>query len=115
MNNRQERINNEVKRELASIIKGLKDPRIPLMTSVIAAHVTKDFKHAKVYVSIMGNENVQDSAINAIASASSFIRRELGGRLDLRSIPELHFELDKSIEHGAKINKIINDLNKNGE
>lgn len=106
------RINEEVHREAAVIIRELKDTRIPLMTSVIAADVTNDLSYAKIYVSVMGDEATQKRALEGLKSAKGFVRRELGLRLKLRQTPEIIFELDHSIEHGAYINKLINDVNK---
>ena len=104
------KINEEVHRALAVIVRELKDSRIPLMTSVVAVSVTNDLSYAKVYVSVMGDAETQKQAIKGLESAKGFVRRELGRRVDLRHTPEIIFELDHSIEHGAYINKIISDL-----
>lgn len=112
MANRINKINEEVKRELSSVIRELKDSRIPVMTSVVAVNVTPDLRWAKAYISVFGSDEVQKSAIEGLKSASGFIRREIGHRLKLRYTPEFDFELDHSIEHGAYINKLINDLDK---
>lgn len=104
------KINEEMHRALAGIIRDLKDSRIPLMTSVVAVSVTNDLSYAKVYVSVMGDEETQKKAIEGLKSAAGFVRRELGRRIDIRHTPELLFELDRSIEHGAYINKIISEL-----
>lgn len=106
------KINEEVARELAQIIRELKDARIPLITSVVAVNVTNDLSYAKAYISVMGDSEVQKKAIQGLKSASGFVRREIGRRLNLRHTPEFIFELDHSIEYGSKINQIINDINK---
>lgn len=106
------KINEEVRRELSNIIRELKDSRIPMMTSIVAVRVTNDLSYAKVYVSVMGDELVQKKAIEGLKSASGFVRREIGRRLQLRHTPEFIFELDHSIEQGAYINKLIHDINK---
>ena len=111
-NNRINKINEEVRRELATIIRELKDSRIPLMTSVVAVNVTNDLSYAKCYISVMGDEDVQKKALEGLKSASGFIRREIGRRIDLRHTPEFLFELDHSIEHGAYINQVLSDINK---
>ena len=108
---RSERINEEMRRELAAIIKNMKDPRIPLMTSVVRVDATRDLKYAKAYISVMGDAGKQQATIAHLKSAAAFIRRELGNKLELRFIPEIIFVLDKSIEYGAHINKIIKELN----
>ncbi len=106
------KINEEVMRELSQVIRELKDSRIPMLTSVIAVHVTNDLSYATAYISVYGDEATQKKAIEGLKSASGFIRREIGHRLKLRHTPEFIFELDHSIEHGSKINQMINDINK---
>ncbi len=110
--NRENKINEEVRRELSSVIRELKDTRIPMLTSVVAVHVTKDLRYAKAYISVMGDEQVQKTAIEGLKSAAGFIRREIGHRLQLRYAPEFIFELDHSIEQGAYINELIKKVNK---
>lgn len=105
------KINEEIRRELSAIIRDLKDSRIPMMTSVVAVRVTNDLSYAKVYVSVMGDEEVQKKALAGLRSAAGFVRREVGRRLTLRHTPEVLFELDHSIEHGAHINQVLNDIN----
>ena len=106
------KINEEVRRELSNIVRELKDSRIPMMTSIVAVRVTNDLSYAKVYVSVMGDETVQKKAIEGLKSASGYVRREIGRRLQLRHTPEFIFELDHSIEQGAYINQLIHDINK---
>lgn len=110
--NRIDKINEEVRREMCTVIRELKDTRIPMMTSVVAVNVTRDLRYAKVYVSVMGDAEVQKQAIEGLKSAAGFVRREIGHRLKLRYAPEILFELDHSIEQGAHINSIINDINR---
>lgn len=105
------KINEELRRELSAIVRDLKDSRIPMMTSVVAVRVTNDLSYAKVYVSVMGDEEVQKKALAGLKSAAGFVRREVGHRLTLRHTPEILFELDHSIEHGAHINQVLNDIN----
>ena len=105
------KINEELRRELSAIVRDLKDSRIPMMTSVVAVRVTNDLSYAKVYVSVMGDEEVQKKALAGLKSAAGFERREVGHRLTLRHTPEILFELDHSIEHGAHINQVLNDIN----
>ena len=109
---RIDKINGEVMRELASIIRNLKDTRIPLMTSVVKVSVTNDLRYAKAYISVMGDDETKKKAMEGLKSASGFIRREIGKKIDLRYTPEFIFELDDSIEHGARIEQLLNNLNK---
>lgn len=104
------KINEEVHRTLAEIVRELKDTRIPLMTSIVAVSVTNDLSYAKVYVSVMGDDETKKRALEGLKSAAGFVRRELGRRIDIRHTPEILFELDRSIEHGAHINRIISEL-----
>lgn len=107
---RIDRINGEVMRELANVIRELKDSRIPLMTSVVAVNVTNDLRYCKAYISVMGDENTKKKAIEGLKSASGFIRRQMGKRVDLRYTPEFIFELDDSIEHGSHIDKLLKGI-----
>lgn len=107
---RIDKINGEVMRELAMIIRELKDSRIPLMTSVVAVNVTNDLRYAKAYISVMGDEDVQRKAMEGLKSAAGYIRREIGKRIDLRYTPEFIFILDKSIEHGSHIDKVLKNI-----
>lgn len=110
------RISEEVKKEISNIIQNeIKDPRLPNMVSIISCNVTKDLKFAKVYVSVLGSDEEKKNAISALKSAAGFIRRELGHRVQLRYTPEIHFELDTSIEHGIYINKLINETAKDNK
>ena len=107
---RIDRVSEEVKRELASIIRDLKDPRLPQMISVVNVNVTKDFKFAKAYISIMGTDEEKAAGIEALKSAAGFIRREIGHRIKLRFTPQFSFVLDTTIEYGAHISKVLADI-----
>ena len=111
---RTSRISEEIKKELGSIIQHeLKDPRLPDFTSVVSVSVSKDLRHAKIRISVLGDETQKKNAIEGLTSASGFVRKELGRRIKIRYIPELHFELDNSIEHGVYISRLINEVVKN--
>lgn len=105
--NRINRINEEVRRELSEIIRELKDPRIPMMTSVVSVSVTADLRYATVYVSVFGSDEVKKEALSALKKSAGFVRRELGHRLNLRYTPEIIYKADDSIEHGARINELL--------
>ncbi len=110
--NRINKINEEVRRELANVIRELKDSRIPILTSVVSVNVTNDLSYAKCYISVMGDEQTKKKALEGLKSASGYIRREMGRRVDLRCTPEFIFELDDSIEHGAHINQVLSEIMK---
>ena len=109
-NHRMDRISEEVKRELSTVIRELKDPRLPTMVSVIAVKVTKDLKFAKAHIRIMGDAQIKKGAIDALNNAAGFIRREIGHRLDLRATPEFTFVEDDSIEYGSHISEVLKNL-----
>ncbi len=110
--NRTNRINQEVKRELSDIIRQLKDPRIPVMTSIVSVDITKDLSYAKIYISVLGDDKQKKSAIKGLESAVGYIKREIGRRVKLRYMPEFIFMLDKSIEYGAHISDILNKISR---
>ena len=112
MANRLGRINEEAKKEISAVVRELKDPRLSKgLCSVVAVDITKDLRRCKVYVSVLGDSEVQNEAIAGLKSAAGFIRRELASRLDLRYTPEMIFELDHSIENGAHINELLKGIN----
>jgi len=108
--NKIERINEDIQRVLSSLLRDIKDPRIRQgMISVTGVRTTGDLRCAKVYLSVYGLESEKEFR-KGLKSAAGYLRRELSRILDLRLTPELTFELDKSIERGARINTILNDL-----
>ena len=113
--NRINKINEQLMREISTIIRELKDKRIPLMTSVVHVAATGDLRYAKVRVSVMGDENTKKKALEGLKAAAGYVRREVGQRMDIRYTPELIFELDTSIEYGANINKILHEVIKDDE
>ena len=107
------RINMEVQRELSEIIRsGIKDPRIHPMTSVVAVEVTPDLKYCKAYISVLGDEEAAKATVEGLRSASSFVRRQLANRINLRNTPEIKFILDQSIEYGVNMSKLIDEVTK---
>ena len=106
------RINEDVKRELADILRSVKDPRVPELLSIVKVNVTGDLSYAKVYVSALEGMEASKQAVKGLKSAAGYIRHELGSRLNLRKTPELIFVADNSIEHGMNIAKICEDFNK---
>ena len=108
--NRIGRINEEIQKELASLIPNLKDPRVQdTMISITHVETTPDLRYAKVYVSFL-QEDRAEGALKGLKSAGGFLRRELGRSLQLRYTPELVWALDDSITYGAKMLKLINSL-----
>ncbi len=107
---RLNRINEELRKELSSILAyDLKNPNITGMLSVTKVKITPDFKYAKVYVSILNSKNI-DKTMNGLKESSGFIRSKIAKDINLRITPELVFEIDDSLEYGARIDSILNDL-----
>ena len=108
--NRIGRINEEIQKELASLLRNLKDPRVQdTMISITRVEATPDLRYAKVYVSFLEESRAKD-ALKGLKSAGGYLRRELGHALQLRYTPELVWEQDDSITYGAKMLKLINSL-----
>ena len=108
--NRIGRINEEIQKELASLLRNLKDPRVQdTMISITHVETTPDLRYAKVYVSFLEENKAQD-ALKGLKSAGGYLRRELGRALNLRYTSELTWALDDSITYGAKMLKLINSL-----
>lgn len=111
-NNRINRIDEELKKEISHIITyDIKNPNITGLISVTKVKVTPDLKYAKVYVSILNSKNTKETFAN-LKKASGYVRTEIAKRINLRITPEILFELDDSIEYGAKIDSILKDIMK---
>ena len=108
--NRINRINEEIQKELASLLRNLKDPRVTAtMISITHVETTPDLRWCKVYVSFL-DESKAKEALKGLKSAGGYLRRELGSALNLRYTPELQWAQDDSITYGAKMLKLINSL-----
>ncbi len=109
-NNRIERIDEEYRKQLSQIIGyELKNPNVTGMISVTKVKVTPDLKYAKVFISILNSKNIKDT-MEGLKKSSGFIRTELAKRINLRNTPELIFEIDDSMEYGAKIDSILKEI-----
>lgn len=105
------RINQEVQKELSSLILlEVKDPRIAPMTSVSDVEVAPDLKSAKVYISVLGDEEVKKETLKGLKSAAPFLRSCLAKSMNMRNTPELRFVLDESFEYGMHMNELISSL-----
>ena len=106
---RQGRINDEFQKEVAMILREVKDPRVSgAFVSVTGAEVTPDLKYAKVYYSaLMGDKK---EVKKGLASSAGFVRGQIARRMNLRITPEITFVEDSSIEYGAKISKILEGI-----
>ena len=106
---RKNRLSHDMKKEISEIIQNdMKDPRLGFI-SIMAVDVAGDLAVAKVYVSHLGSEENLKESMEALKSGAGFIRRQLSKRFQTRTVPELIFIADDSIEHGMKISKILDE------
>lgn len=105
------RINGEVQRVLAEVIRGeIKDPRISPWTSVVAVEVAPDLKSCKAWISVLGDEEARKATLEGLKSAEGFIKRQLARTINLRNTPELTFVMDQSIEYGVNMSRKIDEV-----
>ncbi|HBQ24806.1 MAG TPA: 30S ribosome-binding factor RbfA [Syntrophomonas sp.] len=109
---RQERMSIEIRKIIAQIIQeDIKDPRIDFTSvSITRVDVSNDLSHARVYVSVLGDNQKQDETMEALQKAKGYIRTELVQDLRVKHAPELEFRLDRSIEHGIRIAALLDEL-----
>jgi len=108
--NRIGRINEEIQRELAELIRSLKDPRVQTILSITHVDTSSDLRYCKVFISALDDSRSQE-ALKGLKSAAGWLRRELGARLQLRYTPELTFHLDDSLKYGAHMFDLLSKLN----
>ena len=108
--NRIGRINEEIRAELSEILRSVKDPRVSqAMLTITHVDTTNDLRYARVYITALDRTGEKD-LMRGLKSASGFLRRELGSRLNLRYTPELQFMSDDSIAHGAHILDLLSHV-----
>jgi ribosome-binding factor A len=106
---RKDRVAEQIRRELAELIRTeLKDPRVG-MISITDVEVTADYAHAKVYFSTLAGSESIPGVMTGLQKASGFLRRELGKRISIHMTPQLHFVFDQSLERGADLSKLIQE------
>lgn len=110
-NFRADRMSEDIQREIAAILREMKDPRLHNgIISVVRCETTHDLSYSKVYISSMNGLDTAKEAVKALKKAQGFIRHELGTRLKLRYAPALAFEATDSIEYSANISRMLNDI-----
>jgi ribosome-binding factor A len=110
MSLRANRVGEQMKKELSDIIgRKIKDPRIGFVT-VTDVQVTGDLQQAKVFISVLGDEEQRDNTLKGLAKAKGFIRSEIGQRIRLRKTPEIIFEFDESIDYGNRIESLLHQI-----
>lgn len=107
---RADRVKELLRQEISQIIKEeIKDPRIGFAT-VTDVELSYDLRHAKVFVSVYGDEESRKDTLKGLQSASGFIRNEIGKRIRMKHVPEVLFRFDESIERGARISKLLHEI-----
>lgn len=110
-NNRLDRVNEELKKTISNVLTfELQNSKVTGMVSVTKVRITPDFRYAKVYVSLL-NSKSNTKAMEGLKESAGYIRSQIAKTMNLRVTPELSFEIDDSMEYGAKIDKILNELN----
>ena len=111
MSYRIERVNNLIRRELSELLKRqVKDPRLGCFISITEVSTSADLKYAKIFVSRICSEEEKRETLTALKGATHFLHNELGKRLKLKRIPELNFQWDDSIERGAHLLELIDEI-----
>jgi ribosome-binding factor A len=111
---RSTRLADQIQRDLAELIRReLKDPRVGLVT-VTDVEVSRDLSHAKVFVSSLADAETHEHTIAALQHAAGFLRARLGHALRLRTVPELHFVYDESVERGVRLSRLIDEAVESG-
>ncbi len=111
MSRRIERLNHLIRQEISQLLqREVKDPRLGGLVTVTRVSTSPDLRHAKVFISVIGNEEEKREVLAALATASGFLRRELSMRLRLRHSPELSFHYDDSLDQGAQVLQLISQL-----
>jgi len=104
---RMERFDELLRQEIARLIaEEVRDPRVGF-TTVMQARVSPDLRHARVYVSVLGDDEEKEAAVDALQRASGFLRGRLGAIVEMKYLPELKFELDRSLERASRIEEIL--------
>lgn len=111
MTHRIQRLNSLLRHEISELLqRQVKDPRLGSFVTITEVSISPDLRQARIFVSHIGSEEEKQETLSALASASSFFRRELTKRLRLRRIPELSFQWDDSIERGVHLLKLIDQV-----
>lgn len=107
--NRINRINEDIQRELADLLRTVKDPRVQGLISITRVDTTTDLRYCRVYVSALDQSDIKE-VVKGLKSAAGYLRRELGRALTLRYTPELQFMADDSIERGVRMVSMIDRI-----
>ncbi len=115
MSHRRHRVADHLREQLATLLRqGVRDPRVGFVT-VTHVSVTADLAYAVIHVSVLGDEDAKAAAMAGLESAKGFLRSQVARAATLRITPELRFELDRSLEHAARIDELLAQTKRNGE
>jgi ribosome-binding factor A len=109
MSERMRRVNESVREVVAEGVRGLKDPRIGMVT-VTGVEVTRDLAEARVYVSVLGGESTRRATLQGLDSAKGVLQARINRELSLRRTPQLTFHYDETVERGVRMTKLIDEL-----
>ena len=110
---RPEKVAHLMRREVADILeRKLRDPRLGSTVTVTDVQITHDLSFAKVFVTVLGDEAAREQTLATLRRASGFVRHELGGRLDLREVPEIRFESARSLAQGRRVEDLLRQIEK---
>jgi len=104
------RLNDQIRDEIAEMLRDARDPRLHGVISITGVETAPDLSTARIHVSVLGDEKEAEETIGHVRHATSFFRRELAHRLNLRRTPELEFKLDRSIAEGARIDALLREI-----
>lgn len=108
---RPDRVAEAIREAVATFLaEGVKDPRVPGLVTVTGVDVTRDLRHARVFVSVMGSDAERAATMEGLASVAGYLRAKLGRVLRLRVTPELEFRFDASIAHSARIDTLLEQV-----
>jgi len=107
------RVDELLKQEIAGLIRDMKDPRVGF-TTVMDVRTSPDLRHARVYVSVLGDEEDKQATVAVLQGARGYLRTRLGRDVTLKYLPELHFELDRTLEQAARIDALLDELDPDG-
>ena len=108
---RLDRVRNLLRQVTSQIVPQVKDPRVGFVT-VTDVEVSADLRHARVYVSVLGDAETREATVAGLNSARGFVRREMTSQISLRHIPDLSFHLDTSLDHGMRVNELLKEAQK---
>ena len=111
MSRRTDRVNEQLREEISTLLaRQIKDPRLNGVISITRVVTSGDLRSARVFISVMGNQETKQTALDGIQSAASFLRRELRGRINMKHTPFLSYQLDDSLEEADQVLRLMNQI-----